>query len=323
MSKGVVWYDNVALNFKAWLGGVLTTVPVGSGSGDVVGPASAVANNLASYNGTTGKLIKDAGVSPSSFATLPIDLTSSVTGVLPPSNFYTEVTFTTTGNIDDLNFSNANLIRMNNATDATIRGLLAGIHGQIVTIVSIGAGNVFLANQNAGSSAGNRLINTVTSGNTPLAAGSGMATYQYDDTTDKWRLITHEQGAYINVAFNAGDFTANGAMTWTVQAGDVGAFKYLLQGKTLTVVYLISTTTVGGTPNTSLLVAIPNGFSASGVQFLLSDSSDNGGGATVSLSLVAGGAQIFNFYGMSSTLNWSLATNATAINSCSLSFEVQ
>ncbi len=28
MSKGVVWYDNVALNFKAWLGGVITTVPV-------------------------------------------------------------------------------------------------------------------------------------------------------------------------------------------------------------------------------------------------------------------------------------------------------
>ncbi len=33
----------------------------GGGSGDVVGPASAVSGNLASYNGTTGKLIADSG----------------------------------------------------------------------------------------------------------------------------------------------------------------------------------------------------------------------------------------------------------------------
>ena len=33
----------------------------GGGSGDVVGPASAVNNRIATYNGTTGKLIKDGG----------------------------------------------------------------------------------------------------------------------------------------------------------------------------------------------------------------------------------------------------------------------
>ncbi len=32
------------------------------GTGDVVGPASATANNLATFDGTTGKLIKDGGV---------------------------------------------------------------------------------------------------------------------------------------------------------------------------------------------------------------------------------------------------------------------
>jgi hypothetical protein len=37
--------------------------------GDVVGPASAVANNFASFNMTTGKLIKDSGYNASSFAT--------------------------------------------------------------------------------------------------------------------------------------------------------------------------------------------------------------------------------------------------------------
>ena len=38
-------------------------------AGDVTGPASAVANNFAAFNMTTGKLIKDSGYNASSFAT--------------------------------------------------------------------------------------------------------------------------------------------------------------------------------------------------------------------------------------------------------------
>jgi hypothetical protein len=40
----------------------------GIGSGDVIGPASAVADNFASFNATTGKLIKDSGSKASDFA---------------------------------------------------------------------------------------------------------------------------------------------------------------------------------------------------------------------------------------------------------------
>ena len=40
----------------------------GSGSGDVVGPAEAVADNFAAFDGTTGKLIKDSGKKASDFA---------------------------------------------------------------------------------------------------------------------------------------------------------------------------------------------------------------------------------------------------------------
>jgi len=89
------------------------------------------------------------------------------------NNNFSEVTLTTTGNIDDLDFGNVSLIRMNNASLATIRGLKAGYAGQIVTIVSVGAGQVDLAHQNAGSSAGNRFINFATIGTTCLAAGVG------------------------------------------------------------------------------------------------------------------------------------------------------
>jgi len=41
----------------------VTTVLVTPGSGDVDGPASAVADNPAAFNGITGKLIKDSGQS--------------------------------------------------------------------------------------------------------------------------------------------------------------------------------------------------------------------------------------------------------------------
>ena len=39
-----------------------------AGSGDVTGPASAVSNNIALFDGITGKIIKDSGVAPSNFA---------------------------------------------------------------------------------------------------------------------------------------------------------------------------------------------------------------------------------------------------------------
>lgn len=45
----------------------------GSGAGDVTGPASAVANNFAAFDGVSGKLIKDSGFTSSSFE--PADAT--------------------------------------------------------------------------------------------------------------------------------------------------------------------------------------------------------------------------------------------------------
>lgn len=258
MSKGVVWYDSVALNFKAWLDGVLTTVSIGTG--DVIGPGSAANNNLASYNGTTGKLIKDSGFDASDFATLPINLASGVTGILPPANYSTEVTFTTTGNIDNLNFSNSLIIRMNNATDSVIRGLVAGSPGQVVTIISVGAGNVYLAHQNANSSSNNRLINTATSANTPLAAGSGSITYQYDSITARWRLIAHKQGAYIAVVYSAGDYTTNDGTTWSIYTPTFN-LSYQLRDSQLQVIGFFDWDLSANTA-VQLQAKIPNGFSA-------------------------------------------------------------
>jgi hypothetical protein len=56
--------NSLAYNGTEWV-----NTPVAPGSGDVVGAASSVDNNLAAFDGTTGKIIKDSGVSPASFAT--------------------------------------------------------------------------------------------------------------------------------------------------------------------------------------------------------------------------------------------------------------
>lgn len=197
------------------------------------------------------------------------------------SSTTTEATVTTTGNIDNLNFSNASVLRMNNASDATIRGLVAGVAGQQLTIVSVGAGNVLLAHQDTNSTAANRLINPITSASMPLAAGFGSATYEYDDTTDRWRLVNFDQGLPLTPTFDAADYSAS-AGTWTLTAGDVNTLKYMIRqsGSMLLAWDLRTTTTSLATGN--LERKLPGGFSSAGTQTYTNwyETSGVAGGAT-------------------------------------------
>jgi hypothetical protein len=89
-----------------------------------------------------------------------------------------------------------------------------------------------------------------------MAAGSGTATLQYDATTGRWRLIAHEQGAWITSAYAAGDFGTNGSgMTWTVDAGDRTGMKYKLSGRSLSVYAEIVTSSIGGVVSSLLSIA--------------------------------------------------------------------
>ena len=173
-----------------------------------------------------------------------------------------EETTTSTGTVNDYSLDdNYILLRCNNASDLTLTGFQ--VLGQtpsinsIVTIVSIGAGNVFLSHQNTGSTAANRLINFVTSAATPLAAGVGTATYIYDTTTDRWRLIAHDQGGFITPTFDANNYVAETAGTLTVAAGDVTTQAYLLEGKKLTVQMKLDTMTLSS--SSTVTVSILNG----------------------------------------------------------------
>lgn len=123
----------------------------------------------------------------------------------------------------------AGVLRCNNATLLTITGLSAGYDGQRLVILSVGAGQVDLSHQAAGSTATNRLINFATVGVTSLAAGVGTAILSYDTTTGRWRLVHHEQGAWIAFTPVLGGSGGTSGQTYTTQSG-----AYVLRGRTLT-----------------------------------------------------------------------------------------
>jgi hypothetical protein len=83
-------------------------------------------------------------------------------------------------------------------------------------------------------------------------------------------------GAWTTPTFSAGNFTASGSMTWTVESGDVTTYTYAILNKTMFLSFYIITTTVGGTPSTSLKIAIPGSKSSAKSVRSLVFLSDNG-----------------------------------------------
>jgi hypothetical protein len=164
-------------------------------------------------------------------------------------------TTTSTGTQNDFALTaDCDVLRCNNATLLTLTGFAAGFDGQRVVIVSIGAGQVDLSHQAAGSTAANRLINFATSASTSLAAGSGTAEIEYDATTARWRLIRHDQGAWIVPTYASGNFTGD-VTTWTVDSADILTSAYWLKGRTLNVIFIAQSTSTGAGTNNALRVA--------------------------------------------------------------------
>lgn len=217
----------------------------------------------------------------------------AITNPLIPS----EATTGDTGDQDDFDFGDAGLLRCDNASLLTLRGLRTGRPGQLLTIVSTGSGQVDVSNEDNNSSASNRTVNGVT-GPISLAQGSGRVTLRYDGTSERWRVVEHEQGAWITPSFSAGDFTANSGMTWTVDAGDVQVRRCMLRGRTLTYQFLINSTSVSGTPNTELRVGIPH-YTPTATQRNACSISDRGTGHVRVMKVPSA--------------NWSASTNNTFV----------
>lgn len=189
-----------------------------------------------------------------------VDSAGTVVPIETGTGGWTVISVTDTGTKNDYapsGLAGNTLIRCNNATALTITGFANPVDGQRLCLVSVGAGTVSFTH-NATSTLANRLQNFVTSGPTVLAAGSGVAEYQYDTTTQRWRLTDHTQGAWL--APGTPTFAGNGAMTWTGVTA-VGSAFYEVKGRTIHW-YFDYSGTIGGTPNTQLKISIPNGYTA-------------------------------------------------------------
>lgn len=237
-----------------------------------------------------------------------IDAMPGVATVLAP---------TTTGTVNNWapGLSGNTLIRCNNATLLTITGFAAGVAGQRILLVSIGAGQVDLSHADAGSSAGNKLQNFATTGKTSLAAGIGVAEYVYDATSAVWRLVSHEQGDWITPAFAAGTYTGSASQTWTVTSGQVTTQSYWLRGRQMTVTFSLDATTVGGTPSTGLQIgaAAWGGFTVRASQFNapIAYLLDNSANAPGFLQINSGGTVIRCL--KQNLGNWTASTTATTV----------
>lgn len=131
--------------------------------------------------------------------------------------------------------------------------------GDTVVIECLGT-TAQVTTEGAGSTAANRVICPSTTGQ--IVGVNGAIALAYDGTTDRWRQIGVEPGKPVAVTFAAGNFTGNGSMTWTVASGDQTTFTYQQRGKVVTIWLTLTQTTVAGTPNTLLQVALPNSFAA-------------------------------------------------------------
>lgn len=281
-------------------------------SGDVVASGTLTANAVIVGNGgvgvkalaslgTTGQVLKSAGAgSPPAFGDLAAAgwafLTNTDTGA---QNGWAPGTLTTN-----------TLVKWNGASDATINGLAGGSSGYTVLVRNITAAKVaYFTHQNGGATA-TKFKNAATSGATPLAPGGWLA-YAHDGTD--WLIIGHDQGLGITPTFAAGDFTASGSMTWTVDAGDVVSYSYKLDGKWLRVIFDIITTTVGGTLSNNLRIKIPGGYTNRTYALSVSlNYSDNGSGNTAGFVQVGAGNTYIECYKFN-VANWSAATNATGV----------
>lgn len=117
---------------------------------------------------------------------------------------WTQQTISLAGTQNDLSITSsgveADRLIFANASDVTLTGIAAPTSpakpGKPLQLYSTGAGLVILNDQDAGSSAANRVI-TNSGVQLYLAAGIGRAEIVYDSLNSRWRVLSHDQGDMI------------------------------------------------------------------------------------------------------------------------------
>ena len=213
----------------------------------------------------------------------------------------------------------ADVLFCENASDLTLTGIAAPASptkpGKPLLVMAVGAANVYLAHNSGSSSSGNKLLNQASTANTPIKGssgtlGGGFALYRYDSVNGIWRLMDHDQGGYLQASFSAGNFTGNASMSWTLASGDRVNSGYRLTRNRMHYYFQIATSSVGGTPNTTLRIGNGEwgGFTAT-AQLFARAAYANDNGSVIEALLSSNGTNIEATRNAGG--NWSAATDTT------------
>jgi hypothetical protein len=107
-----------------------------------------------------------------------------------------------------------------------------------------------------------RLSVAAGSGNVNVLAdgtGLGLSVNTAGDLYEKGR--TTPLGHWIDVPYDAANFSAAAGMTMDVSAANVSRYAYTLTGKTLTLTVQLGAVTLGGTASNEMRVSLPAGLS--------------------------------------------------------------
>ncbi len=126
-------------------------------------------------------------------------------------------------------------------------------------------------------------------------------------------------GQWTTPSFSAGDFTQDSG-TWTVEAGDVTTYSYMIIGKTMFVNWNIETTTIASTP-LRLRIAIPASKTSANSVITSGINSNAGAGNIAHLITIATSGTYLSLFVAYGTGNWVDGTNNTTVNG-SIFFEI-
>lgn len=233
------------------------------------------------------------------------------------------LSITSTGTFDQTLSADGDVyLRWNGGAAGVVRSFTNPSSGRAFFLENVTAAQTLrVSHQDTGAAtAANRVICESTAGQWLGPGGIGFC--RYDSTTSRWRFYVIDPGAPITRTFAAGNYTANGAQTWTVASGDVMTDAYVQRGKQVTFWFNVVTSTVGGTPNTELRITLPGGFTATKTMIAFARVIDNGTGVA-SLCFVAAGT---TFVTISASVaaaapNWTASTDNTAVQG-TITFEV-
>lgn len=138
-----------------------------------------------------------------------------------------------------------------------------------ILVINSGNGKIYDNRCGSGGAARSIVAQTVQNGTVRISENlctKNILTDAADETAGKvlrndnivsGTTLENYGGVWVSPTFSAGDYTASGSMTWTVANGDVATYEYMINRKTMTVNFAINTSTVAGTPSTTLKIAIP------------------------------------------------------------------